>query len=158
MNNFKDGSKYGAFDLTSKNFCSILHPFSWAWIERIPSKVYNIVHYVYIVCNPMSEHQLLFGSNLAWNTNYHQPLESTWQKLLHAKCYFLLVNPNKIVFHKNLNLFFLKYHDIHASNMLFLHDTPVPIDNLQWNSISTFLFSTIPIYQQSIFLYFKSPL
>jgi hypothetical protein len=31
--------------------------------------------------------------------------------------------------------------------MLFLDDTPIPIDNLEWNSISTFLFSSILIYR-----------
>jgi len=91
------------------------------------------------------------------NINYY--LDQIWHetqitinplKVLGKKCYtqnahFLLANPNKIVFHKNLNPLFFKYHDTHANNMLFLDDTTIHIDNLEWNS--TFLFSTIPIYR-----------
>ncbi len=103
------------------------------------------------------------------NTNYY--LDQIWHetqitikplKVLGKKCYmqnahFLLANPNKIVFHKKINLFFLKYHDSHASNMLFLNHAKILIDNLEWNSISIFLFSTIPIYQPvDIFILKKS--
>ncbi len=39
------------------------------------------------------------------------------------KVHFLLTNPDKLVFHKNLDLFIFKYCDIHTCNMLLVDDT-----------------------------------
>jgi hypothetical protein len=49
-------------------------------------------------------------------------------KILGQTCYmqkihFLLTNLDKLFFHKNLDLFILKYCDIHTCNMLLINDT-----------------------------------
>jgi hypothetical protein len=49
----------------------------------------------------------------------------------YVRAYSELGNHNKIIFHKKINLFFFKYHDIHAINMLFIDVTSVLIDNLE---------------------------
>jgi len=36
----------------------------------------------------------------------------------------LSINPNKPIFHKNINDFFSKYHDTHFGNTLLVDDTP----------------------------------
>ncbi len=36
----------------------------------------------------------------------------------------LFINPNKPNFHKNINVFFSKYHDTHVGNTLLVDDIP----------------------------------
>jgi len=37
--------------------------------------------------------------------------------------HYLSINPDKPIFHKNIHVFFSKYHDIHVGNTLLVDDT-----------------------------------
>ncbi len=40
------------------------------------------------------------------------------------KNHFLVVNPKNLVFHKNLDVFFLRFPNTHVGNILLIYDTP----------------------------------
>jgi len=46
------------------------------------------------------------------------------QELCLKNNHFLIVNPKNLVFHKNLDVFFLRFPNTHAKNTLLIYDTP----------------------------------
>ncbi len=36
----------------------------------------------------------------------------------------MFINPDKSIFHKNINYYFFKYHETHVGNTLLVDDTP----------------------------------
>jgi hypothetical protein len=52
------------------------------------------------------------------------PLRVLGQKSCQKNDHFLLGQLEKLIFHKNLDVFFLKFLNTHARNILFVDDTP----------------------------------
>jgi hypothetical protein len=52
------------------------------------------------------------------------PLRVLGQKSCQKNDHFLLGQLEKLIFHKNLDVFFLKFFNTHARNIFFVDDTP----------------------------------
>ncbi len=123
---FQNGSKYGVFNLTSKT-----HSVHTQFILKLGFKLFLQRCRTYITPCIYHLHAIIAISiiTLIKFSVKHKlqftidPLRTLGQKCYMQNVHFLSTNLDKLVFHKNLDLFLFKYCDIHTCNMLFINNT-----------------------------------